>query len=205
MKKYSVVILILIVMAIFSACASEAMTQGSSGADFSVTDFSGKWCVSEMRFPGGKPLDASEMQLMGSGITLELLDNGVYFVYGPDGAALGQGQYSVAGGVLTCTAGEQQTVYQIVDENTLRSVSDDNSVTVMSKQPEPSPSITGEDSPDGDIIDGEADQDIPEDGDIIDGEADQDLPEDGDLPPEGTSATEDKGSAPEPSNQGNAD
>jgi hypothetical protein len=152
-----------------------------------------------MQFPGGKPLDAGEMQLMGAGITLELLNNGVYFVYGTDGTVLGQGQYSVAGGVLTCTAGEEQTVYQIVDENTLRSVSADNSVTIMSKQPELSPSIAGEDSPDRDVIDDGTDQDLPEGGDIIDSEPDQDIPEDGDIPTENTSGIEEEGSTAEPS------
>ena len=151
-------------MAILSACASDAMSQGSvSDADFSGADFTGRWCVSELLFPGGKPLDGSEMQLMDAGITLELLDGGVYFVYGTDGAVLGQGQYSVAGSVLTCTAGAEQTLYQIVDENTLRSESDDKSVTVMSKQSEPSPSFSEEEPYDDDFIDSDTGEDMPED------------------------------------------
>lgn len=179
MKKYFTVILIVTVIAIFSACASDAQVNDSD-ADFSGVDFSGKWCVSEIHFPGGKPLSSSELQLMEANFTLELLGGGVYFVYGADGAVLGQGQYSVSGSVLTCTAGEEQTEYQILDENTLRTVSEDKSATVMSRQPEPSPAITDEQPSDEDITGSDIDQETPEDADI---------PEDTDMPPEDTSDT----------------
>jgi hypothetical protein len=171
MKRYLFAILLIATAAAFSACASAAETLGgASGSDFSGADFTGTWYVSEVLTPGGKTVDSSEMQLMGAGLTLELLEGGVYFVYGSDGEVLGQGQYSVTADVLTCTAGSQQTTYHIQDADTLRSISDDKSITVMARQPEPSPTATDEEISDEDISDSDTDQDAPEDSDMPLGE-----------------------------------
>lgn len=175
MKKYCLAFLSIILIVMSSACGStnvkaqagasaSVKTQVSvSASDFSGTDFKGTWCVSEVLTPTGKAVDNNTMLQLGSGFKLELIDKGVYFVYGADGSVKGQGQYSIKGNTLTLTAGTVKTVYQIIDSSTLHSVSEDKSVTVMVKQPEPSPTASG----------GPSDADAPDDID----DPDQDAPD----------------------------
>jgi hypothetical protein len=179
MKKYCLTILSVILIIMFSACGSSgAKTQAAASAsDFSATDFKGTWCVSEVLTPAGKAVDSSTMLQMGSGFKLELIDKGVYFVYGTDGSVMGQGQYTITGNILTLTAGSVKTVYQIIDAGTLRSVSEDKSVTVMAKQPEASPAASENDAVDSD---NPSDTDAPEDD--IDDPDDQDAPDDSAAP-----------------------
>lgn len=172
MKRNSIVAIILIVVTLLCSCDSAAVQTDPSSTAFTGVSFTGKWTVSGVTFPGGKPLTDSEMQQIGAGITLELLDGGTYFVYGSDGSVLGQGQYSIAGNILTCTAGSEQTLYQIVDADTLRSESEDKSVTVMTRMPEPSPTAT---------------EGNPED--VTDTDSGDDAPDDTDAPPDDTSDT----------------
>lgn len=196
MKKMILLIMTAAAIIALSACgsAADAINQDVSAPSASaVTDVKGRWYVSEVLAPDGTPATAEEMTQMGAGYTLELLEGDAYLVYGEDGAALGQGQYSVSSGKLTCTVGETEIVFDIEQAGTLRSRAEDGSVTVLSRKPqeiidapdesdiidegEPTGSDAPEDatSPDGtDIPEDEAD--APDDGGVI--EDDQDSPED---------------------------
>ncbi len=101
--------------------------------DYAGIDFSGSWYVDQLIDSNGDTVSQGEMQGLGSDFTLELLPEGTYFVYNAKDAVLGQGIYTVAQNLLTLTAGESQTVYEIQDENTLQSKQADNSVTVMKR------------------------------------------------------------------------
>lgn len=101
--------------------------------DFSGTDFSGRWHVSEIIDSNGTALSDGEKEELGTAFTLELLSGGSYFVYDDDGKALGQGAYAVTQDRLTLKAGDNDTVYEIVDADTLRVTQPDGSVTVMKR------------------------------------------------------------------------
>jgi hypothetical protein len=104
--------------------------------DFSGTDFSGRWHVSAVIDSNGAPLSDSEKEELGAGFTLELLPGGSYFVYDEDGKVLGQGEYAVAQSRLALTAENTETVYEIVDRDTLHITQPDGSVTVMKRNPD---------------------------------------------------------------------
>jgi hypothetical protein len=172
MKKILPAILLLSAIIMLSACSAgiqpDSTGQQSGSSEFSNIDFSGSWLVSEIFSPNGEPAKSADYQLIEAGFKLELLDGGIYFVYGQNGAVLGQGVYSVSGSQLTCTAGSVQTIYQILDPDTLQSVADDKSITVMARQPEPSPTVPEEDVPDDHISGGDDDQKEPADSIVPD-------------------------------------
>lgn len=146
MKRILLVLLIMILL-IFGACGKndvpvEAMiatpdatptgTPAPTPApDFSGTDFSGTWYVAEIIDSVGQKIDENEIQSLGGDFTLEMLNDGVYFVYDEKGAVLGQGEYSIMQNQLTLTAADAETFYEIQDEDTLCCTSSDGSITVM--------------------------------------------------------------------------
>ncbi len=101
--------------------------------DFSNTDFTGRWNVTGVIAPDGNPLNESEFSQLDTDFYVEILKDGVYLVYDIDGQVLGQGKYSVSTNILTLSAGGMETVYVILDENTLHCLSADDSVTVMTR------------------------------------------------------------------------
>lgn len=149
MKKLVVMILLALVL-ISSACAngdgetvtpsamagqSEAPTATATPTpDFSGTDFSGNWHVSEIIDSNGMTVTDAEKQNLGAGFILELLPDGTYFVYNQDGKVLGQGTYSVALNQLILTANSAETDYEIVDADTLRIIQPDTSITIMKRE-----------------------------------------------------------------------
>lgn len=141
------VIAVMILAALLAGCArSNAPDDGDLPAtepgetetapDFSQYDFSGTWSVASVTGPGGESLTDEELARLSADFTLELLSGGVYFVYDSGGVVMGQGTYEVRLNVLTCRAGDQETVYQIIDENTLHSTAADNSITIMQRSPD---------------------------------------------------------------------
>jgi len=144
MKK--IWLLLLVFSFLLSACVSggdtsapppetpaPTQTPAPTPVDFSGTDFSGRWRVSDVIDSNGTPAGDAMKRELGAGFTLELLSGGTYFVYDEDGQALGQGTYAVAQNELRLTAGDAGTVYEIVDADTLRATSSDGSVTVMKR------------------------------------------------------------------------
>lgn len=169
MKRAFLMILALCLLAALAGCGSKAPDNSpaqttnpvssdtpanSTAPDFGSADFSGHWAVSEVYDSAGEQVTGPAFDALDTGFMLELLTDGVYFVYDDAGAVLGQGTYAVNGDLLTLTAGSAQTVYTITDVDTLRATAPDSSVTVMSRQPEEAPEVTvpedGEDTEDGD-------------------------------------------------------
>lgn len=101
--------------------------------DFADVDFTGKWHVTQIIDSNGETVSESQIESLNPGFILELLKNGVYFVYDKDNEILGQGDYVIQLNQLTLTAAEQQTVYEVHDEDTLWCESPDKSVTVMTR------------------------------------------------------------------------
>ncbi len=183
MKRYFILFLIALVL-LLSACGdgNQASASGETKEaaselpsptatptpDFTGTDFSGRWNVSEIIDSNGQPVSDAEKQNLGAGFVLELLPNATYFVYGADGKVLGQGAYSVALNQLTLAAQGSQTVYEILDADTLRITEPDSSITVMkreAKEPEEQGDVIEGENPD-DIVQG--DTGIDEESDFID-------------------------------------
>ncbi len=108
-------------------------------SDFSGADFSGDWVVSAVFDSTGAPVTGDALSALEADFLLELLEGGIYFVYDAAGGVLGQGTYSVEMNLLTLTAGDVQTVYIIVDADTLHSTAGDDSITVMSRLPKEEP------------------------------------------------------------------
>lgn len=148
MKK--IVVMFLMALVLFSSACTNgngkaAMPSSSPGQseaptatetptpDFSGTDFSGSWHVSEIIDSNGLPINEAEMQSLGAGFTLELLPNGTYFVYNSDGKALGQGTYSVSLDKLLLAANGIESAYEIIDADTLRIIQPDTSITIMKR------------------------------------------------------------------------
>lgn len=127
--------------------------------DFSETDFTGRWRVSEVIDSEGQTVRESEMQSLNIGFMLELLENGIYFVYEEDGDILGQGEYSITRNQLTLTASDQETVYEIRDQDTLWCESADKSVTVMTRVVDDNTETDNEPDNEPDGEDGEDDSD----------------------------------------------
>lgn len=101
--------------------------------DFSQADFRGIWNVAGVIAPDGSHLSESEFARLDTDFYIEIIKDGVYFVYDGGGQVLGQGEYGVSMNILTLSAGGMQTVYIVVDENTLHCQSADDSVTVMTR------------------------------------------------------------------------
>jgi hypothetical protein len=141
-RRMILIFLALLLLTVVSACGNNINTAATPVAtptptpipDFSDTDFSDRWYVAEIIDSNGVSLSETEKQDLGAGFTLELLPSGTYFVYDENGQALGQGDYSVTMGQLTLTAQDAQTVYEIVDADTLRITQPDASVTVMKRE-----------------------------------------------------------------------
>ncbi len=144
MKKYFFAILLVILTAACAACGKndnviatntpEPETTISVAPDFSGTDFTGIWHVSGVLYPDGTPASSSEMQDMGADFTIEFLANKTYLLYDEKGKVFGQGGYSVLKNVLTCSGGGKETKYEIKDKDTLSCVSEDKSVTILSRK-----------------------------------------------------------------------
>jgi|GEM_PF-3270456 len=182
MRKTIAIVLSLILAAAFSGCdqqkegsTSQATTPAPSATtepDFSDTDFSGHWAVSAVYDSAGDTVSESKMKSLG-GFTLELLTDGTYFVYDESGAVLGQGSYTVNKNVMALSAGGVQTIYTVMDKDTLRGAATDGSVTVLTRQPEETPAIDDGDQPDDDTGDGTDVSGQPDDTD-----EDTDIPDD---------------------------
>ena len=159
MKKCLLVLFIIVVFIMSSACgetrtlddkSEEASSVTPAGAqtptqtptpDFSAADFSGTWDVAEIIDSEGKTASQQKMRDLGADFSLELLDNGAYFVYNENGAVLGQGVYSVSKNQLTLAAGEEESIYEINDNDTFCCTAADNSITVMKRAMEESGDI----------------------------------------------------------------
>lgn len=147
MKKIWILCLAFALLAL-SACGSGSDTASAftpeptltpsptPAPDFSGTDFSGRWYVHEIIDSNGKSLSDAEMQDLDAGFTLELIPGGAYFVYDEGGRVLGQGDYAVTLDRLALRAGKNETVYEIVDGDTLRAIQPDGSITVMKRMTE---------------------------------------------------------------------
>ena len=145
MKKYWIILLVLAVLVLTAACADNSGTETTgiteSGAaatptpepDFSDTDFSGTWCVTEVLDSNGTSVTDSELEQLGADFSLELAGDGVYFVYDSGGTVLGQGVYSVSSDVLSLTADSEVSEYQIQDADTISATAEDGSVTVLTR------------------------------------------------------------------------
>ena len=193
MKRTFVIILALTLLFALAGCSNETGTEGpdetaatsaptsmsTSAPDYSDTDFSGHWGVSEVYDAAGDSVTGSALAALQPDFTLELVEGGAYFIYDSTDAVLGQGTYTVETDVMTLTAGDAQTVYAIADENTLRCTADDGSVTVMTRLPEEDIEEDAED--DGDVC-----EDDPAQGD------DANVSDEAETPEEthGTEATE---------------
>lgn len=154
MKKALLMILALMVLTVTAACSDKSLSQDATQTtapesaqtpaptpvpDYSGTDFSGDWVVAEVLDSSGAPVTSDVLASLNADFMLELLADGVYFVYDAAGAVLGQGSYLVEKNLLTLTAGEVQTVYTIVDAGTLHCIAGDASITVMTRLPEEAP------------------------------------------------------------------
>ena len=144
MKRHLLILSLIVLIAILAACQdsikADSQTASAMNAPtetpapvYSETDFLGQWYVSAILDAKGNPLKDSDLQQIDSDFTLELLEDGVYFVYDAEGSVLGQGKFSVADNTLTCSAGGKTTIY-LIAENTLTCVSEDGSTTVMSRR-----------------------------------------------------------------------
>lgn len=102
--------------------------------DFSHIDFTGIWKVTSVIKPDGDILSELEFVKLDTDFYLELIKDGVYFLYGQDGGLIGQGEYSVSYNILTLSANGVQTLYTVIDENTLNCLSADDSITIMTRQ-----------------------------------------------------------------------
>lgn len=124
--------------------------------DFADVDFTGKWHVTQIIDSNGQIVEESKMESLNPGFILELLKDGVYFVYDKDGEILGQGEYSIELNQLTLTAAEQQTVYEVQDKDTLWCESPDKSLTVMTRVIDEDLEPDNANSEDGDDADSQA-------------------------------------------------
>lgn len=188
MRKSIAIILMLCVTAAFAGCGQQtngtvpqgqtAPSASATQADYTNTDFSGHWAVTAVYDQAGNAISSDKISELGS-FTLELLTDGTYFVYDASGAVLGQGSYLVNKDVMTLSAGGVQTLYTVMDKDTLRGAAADGSVTVLVRQPEETPAVDeeepGETGEDADVS--ETPEDVEEDIDIPDEETD--IPEDG--------------------------
>ncbi len=120
------------------AAAPEITPSPTPVPDFSQTDFSGKWQVKELVDSNGETVSQDILQSMETSFTLELLSGDEYFVYDENGGLLGQGTYSVTLNLLTLTAADEETVYEIQNEDTICCTLSDRCVTVMEKSDEES-------------------------------------------------------------------
>ncbi len=188
MRRTIAIILTLCLAVLLPGCgtkgegpAAAATSSGPSSAaevDFTNTDFSGHWEVSQVFDSAGEAVSAERLAELGS-FTLELLTDGTYFVYDASGAVLGQGRYTVQKDVMTLEADGVQTIYTITGQDTLSGATADGSVTLLTRQPEPA-AAADEEEPGDDTAEGEnvttspegteEEADIPED--------DTDIPED---------------------------
>jgi len=147
-KCLALLLALLISAALFAACSdnepaetappSETPSASPSPSeppppDFSETDFTGNWVVSKLTDSEGAEVGESERKELKADFTMELLKDGLYFVYDTDSKVLGQGSYSVVLNKLTLTAGDKETVYEIKDKDTLVITAEDGSVTTMSR------------------------------------------------------------------------
>ena len=174
MKKLMIAVMIL--AALLTGCArNNAPDNGDLPAtdpggtetvpDYSQSDFSGTWSVADVIGPDGKSLSDEEFARLSADFTLELLPGGAYFVYDSSGVVMGQGTYEVELNMLTCRAGDQETVYLIIDENTLHCTAADNSITIMQRCPDAPIEDNDEEELEGDedIETDVPDEDTPED------------------------------------------
>jgi len=177
MRRIIAVISALCVMALLAACGAQSNTLPAAGespsaspseaADFTGTDFSGHWAVSQAFDSEGTEVSAAKLAVLG--FTLELLPDGTYFVYAAEGEVLGSGSYKVEKDSMILEAKGVQTIYTVIDANTLRGATEDGCVTVLTRQPEPEPTpdeqpedmFEGEDMT-GETQEAEEDIDIPE-------------------------------------------
>lgn len=152
------------------AAASSQAPTATPTPDFSGTDLTGRWHVLEVIDSNGFPVGEAQKQVLGADFTLELLPGGVYFVYAADGRALGQGIYSVTLNALTLTAQGSETVYEIIDADTLRIAEPDGSITVMKREAEEADEIIDDGSGNTQTPDDDTNGDTADGGDDIEDE-----------------------------------
>jgi hypothetical protein len=169
MKKLIVSIMILTALVTLSACggAADTLNPNVSSSVAPDANIAGSWCVSQLLAPDGTPATTEEMQGMGAGFSLELLQGGTYIVYDANGKALGQGQYAIKDDRLTCTVGETELVYTIESSGTLKSRAADGSVTILARSPEQFTPGGGDDG--SDVVDEGSpdDADAPDDAGVV--------------------------------------
>ncbi|NLT98653.1 MAG: hypothetical protein GXW96_10985 [Christensenellaceae bacterium] len=178
MRRIIAVISALCAMALLAACGAQSNTRPAAGespsappsaeADYTGTDFSGHWAVSQAFDSEGAEVSADRLAELG--FMLELLPDGTYFVYDAKGEVLGPGSYKVEKDIMILEAKGVQTIYTVIDANTLRGATADGCVTILTRQPEPEPTPDEpepEDMSEGEDMTGEAEEeeediDIPE-------------------------------------------
>lgn len=176
MRRIIAVISALCVVALLTACVDQSDTLPAAGespsaspsaaVDFTGTDFSGHWAVSQAFDSEGAEVSADKLAELG--FTLELLPDGTYFVYDAKGVVLGLGSYKVEKDIMILEATDVQTIYTVTDANTMRGATADGCVTVLTRQPEPEPTPDEqepEDMTEGEDMTGET-EDMEEDIDF---------------------------------------
>jgi hypothetical protein len=162
MKQSRAILLVLVVLtALLGACSGGGAASGSStpsmtptpAPDYSTVDFSGTWTVAALYDSSGVAVDQAKLAEAGANFSLEFLSGGDYFLYDADGKVIGQGKYSVNLDQMTLTAAGQQTLYLIVDADTLRCTAQDGCVTVMKRSADEEEDLGDEDVIDEDIGD----------------------------------------------------
>jgi hypothetical protein len=101
--------------------------------DMEYFNFVGNWIVSAVTDSNGNALSAEQLSQMNADITLELSKDGTYFIYDKNGAPLGQGRYRVNQDKMVLSAGGLETIYTIMDADTLQCTAEDGSITIMSR------------------------------------------------------------------------
>lgn len=141
----------------------------ATAADFTDTDFSGHWAISQVFDSQGAEVSADKLAKL-EGFTLELLPDGTYFVYDEEGIVLGPGRYKVEKDNLILEAKDVQTIYTVADVNTLRGATVDGCITVLTRQPEPAPTSDEQGPDEGEDETGEPQdgEDISEEGSALD-------------------------------------
>jgi len=147
MKRSRAILLVLVVLtALLAACTDNGepettatplstpiKTPTPTVPDYAGVDFSGIWTVTALYDSAGTAMGEDKLAEAGADFSLEMLDGGTYFLYDVEGTPIGQGEYSVEQDELILTAGGEQTIYTIEDENTLRCTAQDGSATVMTR------------------------------------------------------------------------
>ncbi len=141
MRRFCALLLVMaMATALFAACVNNEPKESDPSAsptpvtsDYSETDFTGEWRVSQVLDSLGAPVSGDKLKDIGADYTIEILAGGMYIICGAEGKEIGQGEYSLEQDKLIFKAAGGETIYTIRDENTIQSTAADGSVTVMTR------------------------------------------------------------------------